>query len=116
MISKARFSVTYYKPSDVEVSLETKLILSDVHPSCSKVGKLVQDQLGVLGCEAAINSGRYLWSYSPLFTSTFDQETSQQPLSVLLCPQALICLKKKTIGKCIDITYKVVCSFMIPHL
>lgn len=57
IISKARFSFTFYKLSDVEVSLETKLILTDVHPSCSKVVKLVQDLLGVVACEAPVNSG-----------------------------------------------------------
>lgn len=38
--------------------------------------KLVQNQLWVLSREVAVDSGRYLWPYTPLIISAFDQEPS----------------------------------------
>lgn len=54
---------------------------------------LVQDQLGVVGCEAAIDSGWNLRSHASLFASAFRWEAREQPFSVLLWPQAVISLK-----------------------
>lgn len=55
--------------------------------------RLVQDQLGVVGCEAAIDSGWYLRSHASLFASAFRREAREQPFSVLLWPRAVVSLK-----------------------